>query len=227
MADKPKFKLVGLSLDRVDLVTAGANPGASVLIHKFDVPDIVEVEEMADPTVETPDVPVEKDENDVSDKVETVAKADFEALQKQLADEAEARKVEVAKAAALEERINKMELERRQAEFVAKARDLSNLGAAADLGLMLLEAQDGMSDASFQLLERTLKAANAQVERGALFAQFSQPDGEAAPVMDRITDLAKAKVAAGEARTIEIAKQMVIKENPALRDEYVAARSGR
>lgn len=225
------YKLTGLELDRVDLVTAGANPGAHILIHKFDVNA-----NLNDRTAETPDVQPHGVDNHMADEkvVDTVAKADFEALQTQLAEqvakaeaESEARKAEVEKAAALEERIAKMEQDRKQAEFVAKAAEYSNLGKADELGGLLLAANEAFSAEQYQTLERLLKAANAQVDKGALFGQFSRPEGDNPDVMDRINSLAKAKVDAGEARTIEIAKHMVIKENPSLRDEYVAARSSR
>ena len=215
------YKLTGLELDRVDLVTAGANPGAHILIHKFETPDIVE-ETVSNPveTVEAPDAPVEEVAMSEETPVETVAKAELDTLQKNF-------DAEVAKAAALAERVEKMERERKQAEFVAKAKDLDNLGKADQLGVMLLEASEGMSPEAYQLLERTLKAANAQVDKGALFAQFAQPGAdEPASVMDRITSLAKAKVDAGEAKTIEIAKQMVLSGNRELQAEYIAARSG-
>jgi hypothetical protein len=171
-------------------------------------------------TVEAPDAPVEEVAMSEETPVETVAKADFDTLQKSL-------EAEVAKAAELAERVAKMEHERKQAEFVAKAKDLDNLGKADELGVMLLEASEGMTPEAYQLLERTLKAANAQVDKGALFAQFSQPEAEATSAMDRITSLAKAKVDAGLAKTLEIAKVQVMQENPELQSEYIAARSGR
>lgn len=169
-------------------------------------------------TIEAPEAPVEEVSMPEVSSVETVAKADFDAMKQHL-------DAEVTKAAALEERIAKMERERKQAEFVAKAKDLDNLGTADQLGTMLLEASEGMSAEAYQTLERTLKAANAQVEKGALFAQFSRPEGDAVSAMDRITSLAKAKVDAGQAKTIEIAKVQVMQENPELQSEYMASRS--
>jgi hypothetical protein len=271
--DKPKRRrLKNLRLDRVDLVTAGANPGAFVTlfkaedmlvakkivsrdgkfcvqsedgsrdfgcyasreaaenrlrqIHGFSKSDLMEEDQMADAeTVEAPEAPAKEVAMSEQTPVETVAKTDFVALQKQLADEAEARNLSVEKAAALEERIAKMEREQKQADFVAKAKDLSNLGTPAELGGMLLEASEGMSEAAYQLLDRTLKAVNAQIEKGALFAQMGRQDGEALDVVDRITEMAKAKVAAGEAKTLQIAKLMVITEHPELSSEYTSARS--
>lgn len=224
------YKLMDLELDRVDLVTAGANPGAHILIAKFDTDAT-----LSDKTAETPDVqPQEVDKKmaeDVKDAVETVAKADFEALQTQLAEQiakaeadAAAHKAEIEKAATLEARIAKMETERKQAEFVAKAKEFSNLGKADELGAMLLQASEGMSPEAYQLLERTMKAANAQVDKGALFAQFSKGDGEPESFEEKVESLAKAKVEAGHVKTIEMAKLQVLNENPGLRAEYRQSR---
>lgn len=218
-------KLRNLKLDRVDLVTAGANPGAFVMLHKFDAPDNLEGQ-MADKPVEAPEAPVKKDDK-VSQEAETVAKADFEALQKQLQEMADLRKAETDKSAELAERIAKMERERKTAEFVAKARELANMGAASELGLMLLEASEGMSPESYQLLERTLKAANAQVEKGALFATIGRADGEVESWDARLSALAKAKVDAGTAKTRELAIMQVLNENPGLKAEYMSAQRAR
>src|SRR5581483_3366491 len=192
-----RFRLKNMRLDRVDLVTAGANPGAHVLITKFEAPDIVG-EEMSNDveTVEAPEAPVEEvsmsQETPVETPapVDTVAKADFEALQKANTE--------------LADRIAKMERERKQAEYVAKAGEYGNLGKADELGGMLLAASEGMTAEQYQLLERTLKAANAQVDKGALFAQFAKQDAEAVDVIEKIEQLAKAKVDAGAAATIEL-----------------------
>lgn len=212
------YKLTGLELDRVDLVTAGANPGAHVLIHKFETPDILEATVSdAVETVEAPEAPVEEVSMSEETPVETVAKADFDTLQKSLESE-------VAKAAALEERIAKMERERKQAEFVAKAAEYSNLGKADELGGLLLAANEAFSAEQYQALERLLKAANAQVDKGELFAQFSRTEGDSPDAMDRITSLAKAKVEAGEAKTLEIAKLQVMQQHPELQSEYMSAR---
>lgn len=210
-----------MKLDRVDLVTAGANPGAHVMIAKFESPDIV-----VDKHAETPDVQpdgVEADMADVTD-VETVAKADFEAVQKQLEDMRKALEDAQAAQAAEAEKVAKMEQDRKAAEFVAKAAEFDRIGKADELGAVLLEAADGMSAEAYSLLERTLKAANEQLAKGSLFAQFSQPEGDSPEVGDRITDLAKAKVAAGAAKTLEIAKLQVMQENPELQSEYISAR---
>lgn len=217
--------LTELELDRVDLVTAGANPGAHVLIHKFDAPVTLEVE-VAEQTVETPEVQ-KQETTPVAQDVETVAKADFEALQKQLEDvnkalveASEARKADA-------ERIAKMERERKQGEFIAKAKDLANIGAADALGNLLLEVSEGVSADAFKSLEQLLKAANAQLEKGALFATFGQSGAEPPAEQtfeQKVDEMAKALVAEGKAKTLPLAKLQVLNENPDLRAEYRNAR---
>jgi hypothetical protein len=220
------YKLTQLELDRVDLVTAGANPGSHVLIHKFDTDAT-----MSDKTAETLDVQPDGVNKHMADdkSVDTVAKADFEALQTQLAEqiakfeaETEARQAEIAKAAALEETIAKMESERKQAEFVAKAAEFGNLAKADELGALLLAANEAFSAEQYQALERLLKAANAQIESGDLFAQLAKGDADSADVdaIDRVEVLAKAKVEAGTAKTLQIAKLQVLQENRELAAEY-------
>ena len=150
-------------------------------------------------------------------RVERVAKSEFDQIQK--AHE------QLAKAnAELAERLEKMENERVESEFIAKARSLSNLGTASELGRLMHEASRVMKAESYQALERTFKAANAQLEKGELFATLGREDVDNPTVADRIADLAKAKLTAGTAATIEIAKMQVLHENPDLRDEYQAER---
>lgn len=218
---RTKRRLKNLHVDRVDLVGAGANPGAHILVAKIESTDTLDGHK-----AEAPEA-LAKEVNEVPETPETVAKADFEALRKQLADEAELRKAEATKNAELGERIAKMELDRKRGVFVAKAAELTNLAKAEDLGDLLLEVSESVSAETFKALETLLTAANAQLAKGALFAQYGQagaePEGDKG-FADKLTELAKAKVAAGTCKTIELAKLEVIHENAELRAEY---RNGR
>lgn len=156
---------------------------------------------------------VEKQEQPEPRRVRQISKAQ-EKLEKALKDEQSVRK-------ALEERLEKMENDRLEAEFIAKARELPNLGGASELGHMLLTVKKSVDVETFQSLERLLKAANAQLEKGDLFATLGRADAENPTAMDRINELAKQKLANGLAKTIELAKMEVIRENPDLRDEYL------
>ncbi len=217
--DQPKRvrRLKNLHLDRVDLVTAGANQGAHVVLHKMeddpdtfmsmDSPGVNMSDELATEEVE------KQEESPEPKRVRQISKAQ-EKLEKALADER-------ARSEALAERVEKMENERLEAEYVAKAQQLPNLGNARELGRLMLDVQKSVKPETYQSLERLFKAANAQLEKGDLFATLGRAEGEPATAMDRITELAKAKVANGLAKTIEIAKMDVIRENPELRDEYL------
>lgn len=150
-----------------------------------------------------------------------VDKAEADSVRKALDDE-------VKKNEALAERIAKMERKERESEFVNKAKDLPNIGGAAEVGAVLLSVSEKVDEATFKELERMLKAANAQMEKGALFAQVGSPD--ATPTegpLAEINKLAAAKLAAGQATTIEIAKTAVLSERPDLRDEYVKSQRAR
>lgn len=228
--DKPPVRrLKNLRLDRVDLVTAGANQGAHVMLHKFEdrpieSPPIVK---SADGTLggmetvnenETEEVAeVEKAEDAKATRVKSISKAQVE-LQKAL-------EAEVQKNQDLATRVEKMENERLEAEFIAKAKELPNLGNSSELGSLMLAVKKGVAAEQYQSLERLLKAANAQMEKGALFSTLGRAETENPTVNDRINELAKAKVVAGTAKTIELAKLDVLHENPDLRAELNAQRS--
>ncbi len=222
-------RLKNLRLDRVDLVTAGANQGAHVNLFKFEDRQIESPSNVksVDGTLggmvndENDDVQevdeVEKAEVTPKQRVKSISKAQIE-LQKAL-------EAEVQKNLQLAERVQKMEDERMEAEFIAKAKELDNLGNATELGGLLLAVKKGVADTQFQTLERLLKAANAQMEKGALFSTLGRSETENPTVNDRINELAKAKLTAGTAKTIELAKLDVLHENPDLRAELNAQRS--
>jgi hypothetical protein len=120
--------------------------------------------------------------------------------------------------------IAKMQRAAREGEFIAKAKaDFDNLGDATELGGLLLDAADLLSADTYQLLERTLKAANARVGEGDLFKQIGDPG--AAPVEAKATiyKMAEEMVAKGEAKNLGLALAEVARLNPELRDEYYSA----
>lgn len=237
MSDTPadgrrRYRLKNLQLTRVDRVERGANQGAHIVLFKS-------LEDLASEPqdVDTND-PLSKEDESMSDdaqkqdevttdpitpEAETVAKADFEAVQKEKA-ELEAK---VAKMAELEQTVAKMQREQTRREFVAKAEQFSNLGDTEELGGLLMAAHEHFEADQVATLERLLAGANEQVEKGALFATFTRTDSDG-PLgwENKLEELAKAKVADGTAKTLEIAKQDVMRENAELRAEYIKA-SGR
>lgn len=232
--DKKRNRLRNLKLTRVDRVAAGANPESHIVLFKSEADLIAKADTsgtmsdqgatLSDKTDETLDVqPNEVDISMADDvtEIETVAKADFEAVQKQLEDLSKALEDAQAEKAEAAEQVAKMEADRKAAEFVAKAKDYANIGKADELGALLLAANESFSAEQYQALERLLKAANAQMEAGDLFAQFSKAEGdEPTDVVDKVNALAKAKVDAGEAKTLQIAKLEVLRENRELAAEY-------
>ncbi len=215
MSSRAKRRLVNLRLNRVDLVPKGANPGALVTLYKQE-----EEAQVAD-TEEVQETPEEVQPEESSEEVveETVVEEE---------PEAEVAKAEVltlrAELQKSNARIEKMERDRLTEQFVAKAAsELDSLGSAQELGMLLLSVHEHCPKEQAQTLERVLKAANAQASTGGLFEQFGR-EGEQEPdsFEAKVLKLAKEKVQAGEAKTVEIGKQLVIDENPDLRSEYAA-----
>lgn len=247
-----RWRLKSLTVDRVDIVDNPANPLADMaLIYKRNEyptsdatvadtqhPEVSPVDDVNEtPEVETDEAPEAQsdleetneatpevvDVDEVLEVLEPVAASADEPVEK--AETVDIEKAELKKA--LEDaqaEIAKMKHEARSAEYVAKAKsDLANLGNAAELGGLLLDAADNLSAESYQLLERTLKAANAQVESGDLFAQIGKADAEPAEAKATIYKMAEEMVAKGEAKNLGLALAEVVKQHPELRDEYYSA----
>jgi hypothetical protein len=248
-----RWRLKNLSVDRVDLVDNPANPLADMaLIYKREeltategtVSDTQDLEDAVSDQTDTPEDVVKQES--LEDQLTTAlaerdeARASLEAMTAPTEPVVEAEPVamsdepveDIEKAdlrkslEAAQAEIAKMKHEARAAEFIAKAKtDLDNLGDASELGGLLLAAADSLPAEAYQLLERTLKAANAQVGSGDLFAQIGKADAEPAEVLDRIAKMAQEMVDKGEARTLELAKLAVAQKHPELVREYESARN--
>lgn len=165
-----------------------------------------------------PEPPKEPDLASIQKAVE-----DSERLRKEAEDRYHA---EVAKAADLAERVEKMERERREGEYIAKARDLANLSASPNtLGLLLLDIAEKIPAETFKQLEQLLKAANAQLERSDLFKAVGHPVGDETSLEFRIQKKAEEMVTAGKAATVQIAKAKVLETDSEIRAEYIARRA--
>jgi hypothetical protein len=229
-----RYRLRNLRLTRVDRVPAGSNPDAHIVLFKA-------ADELtaSDPTLASNDT-VEVAMSDET-TAEDVAKHDDPesplATTLDGGDEAHAdvataaESVEAPAAAEVDKALDdaraeiaKMQRAAREGEFIAKAKaDFDNLGDATELGGLLLDAADLLSADTYQLLERTLKAANARVGEGDLFKQIGDPG--AAPVEAKATiyKMAEEMVAKGEAKNLGLALAEVARLNPELRDEYYSA----
>lgn len=113
---------------------------------------------------------------------ESVSKADYEALQKRLAD---------AEAIAKGERDLRV-----TREFIEKARGYDVLPIAADqLGPILKRAADNaLTDADRSEIDRVLKAANELIRKGNAFGETGRRGGESESATDRINTLAQTMV---------------------------------
>lgn len=115
-----------------------------------------------------------------------------------------------------EERIAKMESDNRRREFIAKAKtDYDSLGDADDLGEVLHSIDDNVDEAIVKRLDAILKAANAQVAEGALFAEVGHglPGGDDG---DRLKALAKAEQEQDGDLTDAQATEKALSKNPEL-----------
>lgn len=139
--------------------------------------------------------------------VETVSKADYESVAKGL---------EEAK-----EQIAKMKRDQLVSQFVTKGAEYENLGPAPEIGALLLAAYEAFTEEQYQALEKLMKSANEKSAADTLFKTIGDPSAEAASSFeDKIQALAKSRVESGQAKTIELAKMQVMRENPDLRREY-------
>lgn len=122
------------------------------------------------------------------------------------------------------DRIAKMERERREQEFIDKAKDLTNLGSAEQTGKLLLDIAESVPSESYQALERMLKSINAQLESNSLFSEVGSTVGDESSLESRIEAAAKELVSKGVAPTIEQATVKVLESNAELRSEYARRR---
>lgn len=226
MSDKQRrYRLKELRLTRVDRVTAGANQGAHVVLFKS------EAEITAPPTVTVMDEPTQEtvmSETQVTEEVKTeeTSRPEPEAVSEAEVAKAKAEAEEVRKELAeTRAEVAKMKQERLEAEFISKAAGFKALGSQDEIGKLMLAAHQSFDDAQYKTLERLLKGASAQVEKGALFATFARPEADGPEGWEaKLEALAKEKVQAGTERTIELAKVAVMRENADIRAEYQASR---
>lgn len=141
-----------------------------------------------------------------------ITKAEYEALTKQA--QAATERAEAA------EKVAKAEEDKRvTGEFVAKAAGMPKLPmAAAELGPLLKALHDKAPEETVKLLD-VLKAANEQIEKGALFAEAGSAGGSSGgSAWEKVKSIAKARVEKGEFKTEAdaIAKMATEKEHATL-----------
>ena len=166
-----------------------------------------------DPVAEPKDTPQDTPAEPVAP--EGVSKAEIEAMQKRLED-AEKRATEA------DERVAKLETERRTAEFVKRAEGYASIPVEAPkFGPILMKAADALTDEERDELYRVLDAANEAARVGKLFSEAGNdmPEGSArAQVTAKAEEIRKAD----PKLTLEQAKRQVYRDNPELAEQEAA-----
>lgn len=243
-------RLKKLRLTRVDLVPAGANPGAHIRLFKAakeaedgprdpagdsaNVRNPVKtspagvvsnsVKSANPPEVPTMTEPVTAGAPDVQAELDAVKKqlADTEAQLAAAAtpDESDVRKDLDATRAELDT----LRKAQRASEFVEKARKFSTLGDAEQIGRLLEAADSHFGEDEQKAFSQILKSAAEQVEKGSLFKRLSQDADEPQTWEAKLQEAARDRVAKGDAPTVEQAKVQIMREDKELRREYADSR---
>lgn len=119
----------------------------------------------------------------------------------------------------LEEQVKKSADESKTKEFITKAAGFSHLGIKADeLGPVLKTISDTNPE-GYAKVEETLRAANEQVAKGALFAESGTDATGITEITKRVDSMAQ-EIMKRDGCTIEKARTKVYQENPELYTEY-------
>ena len=233
MAEKRRLRI--RRIDRVALVDKGDNPDAEVLIHKR-APDVDEVSgiralltaigkrlgwaaaevEQVVHEVETGDTEILEVTPMPEPIKDTQAVEDVEKAQAELAKRVEDMEKRAVEA---ETRVQKLEVEKRQAVYIEKVRTMSHLPIEADtFGPVLCKIADALSADEMVEVERVLAAANEAHRTGALFAEVGK-GGDPGDAVTKVAALVATTKQADPTLTAEQAAARVYKQNPDLRVE--------
>ena len=143
-----------------------------------------------------------------------------EAVQKRL-KEIEKRNSEIEKRnQELEAQIKKQNDELKTKEFIAKAAGFTNLGIKADELGPVLKSMAEANPEGFAKIEATLKAADEQVAKGALFSEAGRSGTGETSVVKKVQAMADEMIAKGASMTKEQALAKAWKDNPELYKQY-------
>lgn len=167
-----------LTIKRVSLVTAGANPLADITFFKSKDKPMPENEPVVDEEVRKQVVDLQK-KVDEAESARKAAETTATDLSKKLDDQAAA--------------IAKMQGEKRVAEFVAKARTLPVMGAAETFGPILAKIEGALTAEEYTVFEKQLIAINTQAGVSDLLKELGGGGGdEGHGAEDKLNALAKA-----------------------------------
>ena len=224
-------RLKDLTITKVALVPAGANPGAHVVLYKsasVDDPDPTKKEE-----------PVKKALKDMTheellahaEELEKAAPAAADpepeipaAVQKMLDDQATAiakanARAEAAEAAA---KVEKEARERTGMASVAKTKIPHLPGTDIDKGNVLYDMEKSMSKESYEAAVTLLEAGNAAVAKALEVSGFDEEGNEGDSAIEKLDAIAKQLVKDGKAKTYEQAFDKAAEENEELYSQYRA-----
>lgn len=160
---------------------------------------------------------------------ETPAEATAEAAPEPVAagvEKAEAETITKAEAAELRTKIAKLEADKREAEYVAKAKDeFPSLGNARPIAKALMAIEDSLDAETGATIMQMFKAFAAQADAGSLFAQFGKADAEAESAQESLEKAAAEAVERGEFKTKEQATESLLRTNTDLAKAVFAERS--
>ena len=211
-------KLRQLIINRVDLVDAGANPGADVVIFKRedDNPKEASVPEEPEAVVEKVDeTPPPELVPEPTELTEEVVKSLPAVVRQKLEEqETEIRKHREDSLRARAEAETERE-RRQQAELVKRAsEELGHLPGTDEDKAKVLKGLVGLAEEVQQLAVQLLHAGDAAC------ASLMQEKGDSQTTVETVDDevrrMAKTLVTNGEAKTIEQATELVFQRSPAL-----------
>jgi len=155
---------------------------------------------------------VEVEDDDDTDPIE-------KALDSMDEDSAEALRERLARLDTLEETVNENEVEKADAEYIAKARAFDGLGDPEEIGPALRRlAEVNAEDAD--LIEKALTAAAEQTKTSDLYEELGHAIAKSGDAETQITQIAKAHRDADSTLSEEEARSMAWEENPDLYEEH-------
>ena len=213
-------RLKSLIINRVDLVDAGANPKSDIAIFKRETTNQVTKEEcvpeepvdatVVEPTPEPTPEPIPEPVIEPEPTPEPVAKS--------LPDEIVQR---LEKAEQIERELIALRRDVELAELAKRAEaEYATLPGTPIAKAAVLKAMATLIPETATVLETMLKAGEAAMKLALT------EKGQTAPtelsITDRVQQLAKQRVDAGESKSLAQAMEAVFKSHPGLYDEYVA-----
>ena len=238
-------RLRRLFFDRVDLVDAGANPGANITLFKREkvrpgkVGTLPPVESETSKEKTLPSLLKREKSEEVEEQDADELRAEVEKLRKQLDERDEKpdftsageRDLEIEElrkqAKRREQEVEELRKEKRIREFVKQASEFDTVAEPTSLGGLLEEADRVLSEENVELMSKILVAARAASEQehtSKLFSQLTKTESEVAEDPKETLEKAAKARASEKNITIEQATTEVISEDAELRKAYYEAK---